>query len=314
MVPNIFHLSIRFDIFIYMRKDMILSSIDIAIQSEIIKFYCAGMMIKEIAVKLQLPYHWIRKVLISNKISLRRFADYKWQPTKNEEMEILDLYQHKRGIQYIADKFSTNWDRIEEILDKHKINRWSRIELTKANVEFYGNSSGFTGHTHTNLTKQKMSKSQLNNKNRMSTTGPKSRYVETTIGKVQGSYEVAYLQQYFEVSGSLPIIGRAVHTPYGSYIPDFDSGEVFIEIKSKFTWEICQGMRENQKGIKTDIQHKKIKWVDKNVKPVIVYVLEDKMAKDLFKRAIVNKQIVTENIIYKNGKYYKEYPLLCDGL
>ena len=29
-----------------------------------------------------------------------------------------------------------------------------------------------------------------------------------------------------------------------------------------------------------------------------------------FKKAIMNKQIVIEDIIYKNGKYYKQNPLL----
>jgi len=65
-----------------------------------------------------------------------------------------------------------------------------------------------------------------------------------------------------------------------------------------------------KESIKSNIQYKKIKWLDKNVKPVIVSVYEDKVATSLFKRAIANKQIVTENIIYKNGKYYKQTPLL----
>lgn len=293
---------------------MILAAIDSSIKTDIIHSYEYGMKIKEIATKVHLPTHWVRKVLISNSVSLRRLKDYKWIASENEELEILSLYKQKHGIQYIANKFAVSWNRIREILDKHKVKRWTQEEITRANSDFYGATSGFEGHQHTDITKQKMSKSQLNNKNRLLTTGAKSRYIETVIGKVQGSYEVAYLQQHMDVSGSLPSIGTAIHTPYGSYIPDFNCGDVFVEIKSEFTWKVCKGMEVNQKGIKSNIQYKKIKWVDKNVKRVIVLVYKEKEARDLFKRAIENPKIVTEDIIYKNGKYYKQSPLLAHGL
>lgn len=47
----------------------------------------------------------------------------------------------------------------------------------------------------------------------------------------------------------------------------------------------------------------------------VTKVLDAKTAKELFLIALKNKELIKENIIYKNGKYYKETNLLCgDGL
>lgn len=289
-------------------KPSILTTVSIIDQKSIVREYSHGMTLKELSMSYGYSKISIRKILTANGLPIvRSWKDYRKVISIVEEQNIIALYLQKRGIQYIVDKLSISRERVIEILDKYNIPRWSRKDLTKANADFYGPSKGFSGKIHSKKTKQKMSVSQLNNPNRLSTTGPKSRYIETSIGKVQGSYEVAYLQKHFETSGSLPSIGKAVHTPYGTYIPDFDTGVEFVEVKSPFTLEVCKGLRKNQKGIKTDIQYRKIKWVDKNVKPVILVVFESEEAMSLFRKAIKNRQIVNENIVYKNGKYYKEY-------
>lgn len=299
-----------------MRPTTLLNDILSTHGKEISRLYTSGKTIKEVAYYLNIAPHMVRTALLKQNITLRRFKDYRWIPTSEDITYIKKMYvDEKRGIQYIARHFKTDWKRIEKILKNNGISKWSQKEITTSNSQIYGPTRGFLGRRHTIKTRQKMSASQLNNKNRLSTTGPKSRYIATTIGKVQGSYEVAYLQQHFDASGSLPSIGTAVHTPYGSYIPDFDCGNVFVEVKSPFTWRVCRGLEPNQKGIKSAIQYKKIKWVDKNVKPVIISVFENEDAMNLFKKAIVNKQIVTDDIIYKNGKYSKlENPVLHDGL
>jgi hypothetical protein len=275
-------------------------------QNKIVEDYNSGKTIKEIAYETGYGHVQITKILRYHGIFIKRVSDYRWKPTVDQEKLIVEMYVSKqRGIQFIANQFGVNWYRVREVLLKNKIKLWTRSEITSSNSKLYGATKGFSGRHHSLKTKRKMSKSQINNKNRILTTGPKSKYIETTIGKVQGSYEVAYLQQHFETSGSLPRIGKAVHTPYGAYIPDFDCENAFIEVKSPFTWRVCRGLEINQKGIKSNVQYKKIKWVDKNVKPVIVKVFENKEATSLFRRGIVNKQIVIDEIIYKNGKYAK---------
>lgn len=276
----------------------------------------SGSTLRQISEQTGRGYVQIPKILKHNGVTIKSFSDYRWIPTPQEKDDIISLYANRRGIDFIAKKYDIAWDVIQKWLKKWNVTSHSKSDLIKSNEAYYGRKSSFTfeGHKHSKESRAKISKSNLNNKNRTSTTGPKSRYIETVIGKVQGSYEVAYLQQHLEASGSLPSIGKAVNTPYGSYIPDFDLGNVFVEVKSPFTLEVCKGLRENQKGIKTDIQYKKIKWVDKNVKPVILTVLNHEEAMTLFQKAIGNKNLVTENIVYKHGKYYKQTPLLDNGL
>ena len=159
-----------------------------------------------------------------------------------------------------------------------------------------------------------MSISRFGNCNNV--TGPKSQFILTIVGKVQGSYELAYLQKLINGGLTLPTKSSKIQTSYGSYFPDFEYPEKFVEIKSSFTWDVCRGKISNGKGVLTDNQYKKIKWTDKNVKPVEVVILDDKEAKKLFLQAIKNRNLTKEEIIYKNGKYFKVEPLpiLGDGL
>lgn len=275
-------------------------------RAQIILTYLSGSTIKTISNNTGYSPVSVRKILDYHNVDIRTFADYKWIPSNSEKSDIIHLYcNEKRGIDFIATKYNVCWNTIQYWISNWNIQKQKRSELIKSNIEYYGPSSGFSGKTHSENTKKKMSKSQLNNKNRLFTTGPKSKYISTVIGNVQGSYEVAYLQRLYENKIPLPSIGSAVHTPYGSYIPDFSTDTDYIEIKSEFTWRVCQGLEINQKGIKSDIQYRKIKWVDKHVKPVRVIVMTELEVHSLFKKAISNRQLVLDNIVYKNGKYGK---------
>lgn len=288
-----------------MRKSIIESS-SIKEQDYIVKKYVSGSTLSNLSNETGYSKLSIRKILQYHNIPIKKFADYKWIPSQSEKDDIINLYLvNKRGIDFIANKYNISWDIIRHWLVGWDIPLLSRSDIAKSNAEYYGPTSGFSGKKHSVNTKTKMSKSQLNNKNRLHTTGPKSRYIRTIIGNVQGSYEVAYLQQLYENNKPFPIIGSAVHTPYGSYIPDFVTDNEYIEIKSCFTWRVCRGLEINQRGVKSDIQHKKIKWVDKYLKPVRVIVLNERDVIPLFKRAVLNKHLVLDNIIYKNGKYGK---------
>ena len=265
---------------------------------------------REIGEKVGVPYHWVRKVIVHSKIPRMHRADYmKWRPTEQEKLESIRLYSmDKRGVQYIASYFKTSQNLVAKYFKEWGVPKISRSDLQVSNRLHYGNTKGFSGKTHTSKSKEQIAKSLLGNTNRKSPE-PKSQSIKTCVGAVQGSFEVAFLQQCINNGSQLPATGSSVQTPYGLYYPDFEYPENFVEIKSPFTWDICQGLRENAKGVKTDIQHRKIKWVDKNVKPVKIFVMEEKNTQPLFKQAIQNKSLVYDNIIWKRGKYYKVEPL-----
>ena len=132
----------------------------------------------------------------------------------------------------------------------------------------------------------------------------KSRTFNTKIGKVLGSYEVAYLQRLINEGGDLPKPNRKkIKTPHGYYVPDFDFGDRFIEIKSEFTLQVCKGEMPQTNGDYSDEQWKKIQWINENKKPVEIIVLEKKEAFNLFVQAINDKFVLDNVEIHK--KQYK---------
>ncbi len=283
------------------------------ITQKIINLYKNGLTIQQIADNYKFHYNTIRNVLVKKNVQLRKHFDYKWIVSDKEKQQIIDLYLNKkRGIQFISDKLGITWQNVKSVLKESNIKEWSRSELIKSNLEHYGVSEKFTflGRKHKKQSKEKISQKLFKNCNR-TVTGSKSKFLNTIIGQVQGSYEVAYLQKLLKNGLTFPKTGGKVETPIGLYFPDFEFDDRFVEIKSPFTWKVCKGEEKNLKGVKNDVQYKKIQWVDKNIKPVEVIILEDDEAKMLFKEAVQNKTILIENIIYKNGKYYKE-SLLSD--
>jgi len=272
---------------------------------EFIKLYNLRLTINEISIKTGFHYNTIRNKLISSNVKLRHSSYYsKWKVKKSQIQQIIHLYQkEKRGIQFIALQFNTHWNNIRDILLKNNIKFWEKGILIQSNIKHYGQSKGFSGKKHSNKTKKKMSMSRLGNCNNV--TGPKSMFISTIIGIVQGSYELAYLQKLLNDGLTLPFKCGKVKTKYGSYFPDFEYLDRFVEVKSPFTWDVCRGKQPNGKGIKSNIQNKKIKWTNKNIKPVEIIVLDNNEAKKLFLQAIKNKNLITEEIKYKRGKYYK---------
>ena len=286
----------------------ITKSISVETQQAIISDYQQNnLTIKDCSEKYKIKRWWINRIFAIHDITKNpRTAHNKREFTEKEKKQIIDLYLNKkRGAKYIAGVIGVSDITISTYLKTNNIKLWSRSELMESNRKHYGPTKGFSGKKHQKESKRKISKSLIKNCNR-TVTGSKSQFIETIIGKVQGSYEVAYLQKLFIENVSLPKPATKVKTPYGLYFPDFEYEDRFVEIKSEFTWKVCKGEIPNPKGKLDNKQYCKIQWTHENIKPVEVIILNANAAKLLFLDAIKNKNVVTENIIYKNGKYYKE--------
>lgn len=73
--------------------------------------------------------------------------------------------------------------------------------------------------------------------------------------------------------------GKSISTPFGKYTPDFDCGSFFVEVKGPHTWMVALGLvsilenaRNPSLAKKTDTSLKKMRWVNENVMPVLVFV------------------------------------------
>ncbi len=116
--------------------------------------------------------------------------------------------------------------------------------------------------------------------------------------KCQGRKELRYVKECVRYKRDLPTKADRVETPHGFYTPDFEHPEHYTEIKCLGTFEVCRGLKAYKGiGVASDLQWRKIKWVAKHVKPIILIVY-------LSKRETVPSYIIEEKnitILYKGG-------------
>lgn len=120
--------------------------------------------------------------------------------------------------------------------------------------------------------------------------------------KCQGRKELRFVKECVRYNWVLPIKPERIETPHGYYTPDFEYEEMYIEIKSKGTFQVMLGEKA-YKGIgeTSDLQWRKIKWVAEHVKPIELIVY-------LSRRESIPENIISEtNITIKfKGGYVKK--------
>ena len=92
----------------------------------------------------------------------------------------------------------------------------------------------------------------------------------------QGTYEKHYIETLILNNLELPKKPKNILTPYGWYTPDFEFNDKFIEIKSIYTYKMMVGEIKNYGGKFDDIQHKKAIWVNDNIKPLEIKIINKK--------------------------------------
>ena len=138
-------------------------------------------------------------------------------------------------------------------------------------------------------TKDKMSEAQqklAKSGTRKQTGGVCKKFIVNGL-TCYGTYEKFYIEKLIKDDLELPIEADSIITPYGVYYPDFSFDKTLIEIKSDYTYEVLIGNKVSRftKTIETN-QYEKIKWVNKNIKPIKILVVDKRNNK------IINKEIV----------------------
>jgi hypothetical protein len=93
----------------------------------------------------------------------------------------------------------------------------------------------------------------------------------------QGTYEKYYIEKLIKEDKKLPNNSKPINTPYGTYYPDFSFDDRLIEIKSNYTYDVLIGKKESRFTKKIDTtQYDKIKWINENVIPVEILIVDKK--------------------------------------
>jgi hypothetical protein len=255
---------------------------------DIAKAFSNGDSIDVLATKYNKHKASIRRILFKFDIfSKNTKSKTKGGFSYKDKLKIINLYTiEKRGKSYIGKLFNVSDFNINYWLKKWGVKSISRSDISTKIREIYGPTKGFGGRKHKVDSKIKISNSLYASweDDREPMIG-KSRTYDTIIGKVLGTWEVAYLQKLKTNNEQLPTLcHKRYKTPYGSYKPDFEFNDRFIEIKSEFTLKVAKGKYKSH-GKYSNNQFKKIKYVNDNIKKIEIIVLDKDEAISYFKMA-----------------------------
>jgi hypothetical protein len=200
--------------------------------------------------------------------------------TDNELSLIKKMYlEELRTAPYIAGVLNLNKHLVEKILHKSNFRRsiGESISLRQ------------TGQKRSERVIKILEKAQQNyvKSGKRKQTGGNCKFYNVGGLECQGTYEKHYIETLIKNNNKLPNNGESIVTPYGVYYPDFSYNDRLIEIKSDYTYDVLIGnkMCRFTKKIDTN-QLDKIKWVNFNLKPVEVLIV-DKRNNKLIKKEIL---------------------------
>ena len=201
--------------------------------------------------------------------------------TLTEEQEILIKKMYLNDFKTppeISEKLKLNVHFIEKIIYNSE---YSRTVGESISLRQTGKKRRDEVRETLKIAQQKLAKSG----NRKQTGGVCKTYVVEGI-KCVGTYEKFYIEKLRKENKKLPKNSGSINTPYGVYYPDFLNNDSYIEIKSDYTYDVLIGKKVNRWSRKFDKQQlRKIKWVNRNIFPVDILVI-DKRNNNIIKKEI----------------------------
>lgn len=185
--------------------------------------------------------------------------------TQKNEIKRLYLDEYKTS-PHISSILNINKHSIDKFLHDNKLKRTVGESITLRQ----------TGKKHTKQRKENFKKIQqeIASSGNRKQKGGICKFFKIDDLECQGTYEKFYIEKLIKEEKELPKNGKTIKTPYGVYTSDFYDGVNLIEIKSDYTYEILIGKKINRFNKKIDLrQFKKIKWVNKNIQPVEIIVV-----------------------------------------
>lgn len=239
--------------------------------TDIIKKYTDGLSLDKISKIYGISKNPIAKILRDRNILRKNNSNGKKIYLSNIELEkIKFLYLNEfQTTKQIAKKLKLNQHFVDKIIQNSGYRRTKGQSISLRQK----------GKKRTEVVRQKIKNGLRNfvqSGKRKQTGGICKEYTVNGI-KCQGTYEKFYIEKLLNEKKEIPMNCGPIKTPYGLYYPDFLYRDTFIEIKSDYTYEIMLGNLMNRFTKKfDDTQFKKIKWVNENIKPIEIFVVDKK--------------------------------------
>jgi hypothetical protein len=134
-------------------------------------------------------------------------------------------------------------------------------QLTNEIKEKISKSNKGNSYPITDEVKQKIRKKLIERINSGEINGaPKCSIYEYNGYKVQGKSELRWIKQYY--NSIIKDSKKGIKTPFGLYFPDFETKDFYVEVKSRYTYNLMLNKP----------QFEKIKFVSSNYKPVRLFI------------------------------------------
>lgn len=235
---------------------------------------------REIGVKLGISNTPIKRILKSHGMLRKGNSNgVKIILTSEQEVKIKELYlKDYKSCNEIGQEMGLTTSFIDKYLNQCDFRR-TRSEATT--ITKTGVSLSQKTKDNMKTAQQKLAKSG----NRKQTGGVCKNFTINGL-TCQGTYEKFYIDKLINDGVKLPKEGESIVTPYGVYYPDFSFEDKLVEIKSDYTYDVLVGIKISRftKKIETK-QYEKIKWVNENVKPIQILVVDKRNNK------FINKEI-----------------------
>jgi hypothetical protein len=214
------------------------------------------------------------------KLKSGRSDGKKKELTKKEYDLIKKLYlMDKKNIDYISKKMSLNKHLIEKTIHNSGYRRTKSVAMSILKT---GKKLSNSVKENMKIAQQKLSKSGKRKQN----GGVCKRFNVNGI-ECHGTYEKFYIEKLINNNELLPYNTDPIETPFGVYYPDFSFKDRLIEIKCDYTYDILMGVKISRfSGKKENSQYKKIKWVNSNIKPIDILIIDKRNDKTIKKEII----------------------------
>jgi hypothetical protein len=125
--------------------------------------------------------------------------------------------------------------------------------------------------------KEKQVKSRIKNNGGIYSKGPgRCKEFEVSGLKCYGTFEKKYIEILISRGMDVPKKpDSSISTEYGSYTPDFEFKDFYVEVKSPFTYDVLMGRASYSKERDSNPdQLKKMIYVSKNVKKIMICIVD----------------------------------------
>jgi transposase len=250
--------------------------------SYILKDYVEhGLSCESIGKKYGVSKTPIRNLLKQNgKLKLGKSDGKKKVLTEDERNLIKKLYlDDKKNSTYIAKILTLNKHFVDKILHN---SGYRRDKSESMSILKTGKKLNDSVKKNMKIAQQKLSKSGK----RKQTGGVCKKFNVEGI-ECFGTYEKFYIEKLVNDNCQLPYNTTPIETPFGVYYPDFSFDDRLVEIKCDYTYGILIGnvvSRFTRK--KESNQYEKINWVNSNLKPIDILIVDKKNDK------IIKKEII----------------------